>query len=901
MTDLTPLTEGSRLAGRYTVQVCLRADGYEQFYRATTDWGQSVLITVFRPPQAETPTGGRARQVFMRNARLLAQLQRPGVVRVSDLLDEDGTQLVVCEDRLNQTLRQAAGDPSQELPPGKWLDLTRALFSALVAAHAQALLHARISPDHVWLDTAGDVWLADFGLANRALQEIDLTPPPDPRYAAPELLSGGVFSPQTDVYALAATLLEVLSGRTPPTASARLRGVPLPTLTRPGSAALNHALAVSLALEPSERAIGAGEVLEILERALNEQGAQPQATPEPAAAPLAEVTVPIGLPASPLPVPPTPVPSPPGPPPRRRSRWPLALGLVALLGVGGAALLAVPGLLRPADRAPSTEQTENDAYRDAPLKALQLPASEPAPTAPTPATPAQTPLPPPPPPPPTVRVLSTVVVNTANLNLRDAANNTSPVVLTLPRGTRLEVLEIQGEWSRVRTVGGEAKEGWVKTELTLELRSPQETAELVAQIAAGGSVTVPAGAFLLGAPLVIETDIELTGAGLKTTLLMSDAAQDTLIVRGAALSLSDLGVAHLGRVPARSVLQEGGSLSLSRVLLTGAVRDDATSEYGSGLWVKDAGEAQISDSSVTGNVFGIYVSDRSQVAVSSTVLNANRDGAFLFKDQSGGTVTTSTIEGNGSHGVHITGQATPELSANRIRDNRGRGVTVYGQATPTIHDNTIESNTLQGIGVQDTATPDIENNVIQGNRQSGVTYFDNAGGSASGNTVQANQTAGFRITEYAAPTLNGNTVVRNRENGLGYSEYAAGSASRNTITANSNPGIAVWGDAEPTLNNNMVSLNKQSGVVLAERSAPQLSDNRIDGNTLYGLIVTGNATPEVTGNTITGNGKGGIFYKQQAGGTGSGNSCFDNGGEALALELAADAPGPDLDATGCGP
>lgn len=889
MTDPAALPEGSRLAGRYTVRGCLRADAYEQFYRADTDWGQGVLITVFRPPQPGTPTGGRARQVCMRNARLLAQIQRPGVVRVSDLLDEDGAQLVVCEDRLHQTLRQAAGDPSQELSPAGQLALTRALFSALAAAHAQALLHARISPDHVWLDVAGEVWLADFGLANRALQEIDLTPPPDPRYAAPELLSGGSFSPQTDVYALAATLLEVLSGRTPPTASARLRGVPLPILTQLGSAALNHTLAVALALEPSERAIGAGEVLEILERAVGEQVelAEVRAAQEasPAAAPAPEVpTAPIALPARPMPAP---------IPPRRRSRWPLALGTVILLGVGGAALLVVPGLLQPASPAPSAAQSENDAYRDAPLKALQTPVPEQTPTVPAPAQAAL--------PPPTQRVLATVVVNTANLNLRDAAGNTGSVVLTLPRGTRLEVLEVQGEWSRVRTVGGEVREGWVSTELTLELRSPQDTAALLAQIAVGGSVTVPAGAFMLSAPLMIDTDTDLTGAGMKATLLMSDAPQDTVIMRGSAVGLSDLGIAHLGHVPARSVLQEGGSLNLSHVLLTGAVRDDATSEFGSGLWVKDAGEARISDSSVTGNVFGVYVSDRSQVSVTSTVLNANRDGAFLFKDQSSGTVTGSTIEGNGSHGVHITGQATPELASNRIRNNRGRGITVYGQATPTIHDNTIEGNTLQGIGVQDTATPNIETNVIQGNKQSGVTYFDNAGGSASSNTVQANQTAGFRITEYAAPTLDGNTVTRNRENGLGYSEYAAGSASSNTITANGNPGIAVWGDAQPTLNVNTISQNKQSGVVLAERSAAQLSDNRINGNALYGLIVTDSAAPEVTGNTISGNGNGGIFYKRQAGGTGYSNTCFDNGGEALALDLEAGTPGPNLDATGCGP
>lgn len=875
------LTAGDRVAERYTVQSLLRDSPHERLYRAVTDWGESVLLTTFDPPHADSPTGARVRQAFMRHARLMAQVQHPAAPRVMDLHDAPERQVVVVGDRLHRTLRSLTRN--QPLRPDTARDLAVTLFQALAAAHTQALLHARLSPDSVWFDAQGQVLLGDFALAARALQELQQGAGPDPRYAAPELLAGAPFSPQSDVYALAATLHEAVSGVACPSASARGQGVPLPPLPVDTPAGLRAALGEALQLEASRRCVSASEVLEILGRAAPVPAEPVPAEPRPAApesppAPAPERTVPAARTA--------PHSAGAGRRPVHR-RAPMIAGLVvgALL-LGAALRLALPSTAQTAVTAAGGTATVSQAtaMSAAETDALAGAAQAASTGAQTSAVNGEV----------AASVQQNVnVVNTTVLNVRASADSDGQVITKLSRGDAVVVLEDQGEWLRILEVQS-GQSGWVKASLTLPLRSDDETRALVAALEGGGEVVLPDGAYRLAGPITISAPLTLRGAGMKATVLFSAAPEDTLILTDTQVRITDLSVAHVGTLPARTIRQDGGQLSLERVMIAGAVRDDDLSEYGSGLWVQEQAEATVSASVFAANTFGIYVSDSSTADVTTSTFSGNRDGGLLFRDASTGVVTRNTIESTGAHGIHVTGEATPDVTFNRIRANRGRGVTVYGQASPTLQGNTIEDNTLQGVGVQDSATPTLQGNTIQGNRQSGVTYFDNAAGEASGNTVQGNRTAGFRVMNYARPTLEGNTIDRNRENGLAYSEYAAGQARNNTITGSGNPGIAAWGDAQPELTGNTVTAGKQSGVVLAERSAGVLRGNQISANALYGLIVTGNATPEVSENTLTENGSGGIFYKQNAGGSGYGNSCYGNRGPDLSADLAADSTGPDF-------
>jgi serine/threonine protein kinase/WD40 repeat protein/tetratricopeptide (TPR) repeat protein len=86
---------------------------------------------------------------------------------------------------------------------------------ALAYAHGQGVLHRDIKPSNLLLDTQGTLWITDFGLA-KADDSDDLTRTGDLvgtlRYMAPERLRGR-SDPRSDIYALGATLYELLALR----------------------------------------------------------------------------------------------------------------------------------------------------------------------------------------------------------------------------------------------------------------------------------------------------------------------------------------------------------------------------------------------------------------------------------------------------------------------------------------------------------------------------------------------------------------------------------------------------------------------------------------------------------------------------------------------------------------
>ncbi|TFI45759.1 serine/threonine protein kinase [Rhodococcus sp. 1R11] len=138
-------------------------------------------------------------------------------------------------------------------------------------AHSNGVLHRDVKPSNILISTERvdgyeQVLLSDWGIARLVDDSAPLvvggTVLASIHYAAPELLRGGVLSAQTDVYALGATLVELLTGRTPyplatPLAitSAHLSADP-PAVTRRRRSlprGLDAVVARALAKEPADR------------------------------------------------------------------------------------------------------------------------------------------------------------------------------------------------------------------------------------------------------------------------------------------------------------------------------------------------------------------------------------------------------------------------------------------------------------------------------------------------------------------------------------------------------------------------------------------------------------------------------------------------------------------------
>src|SRR5205085_3289535 len=156
-------------------------------------------------------------QRFEAEARLLASLEHPRVVRIIDhFADRSGQYLVMDLVRgidLGDLLKQR-GAPG--LPVDQSVEYVRQACEALQYVHDQQIVHRDVKPQNMILSEKGIV-LVDFGIA-RLLDEAESQGTigiGTPRFMAPEVFAGGRVSPRTDVFGVAATLWTLITGRAP--------------------------------------------------------------------------------------------------------------------------------------------------------------------------------------------------------------------------------------------------------------------------------------------------------------------------------------------------------------------------------------------------------------------------------------------------------------------------------------------------------------------------------------------------------------------------------------------------------------------------------------------------------------------------------------------------------------
>jgi type II secretory pathway predicted ATPase ExeA len=263
------------LAGRFLVEREIGRGGVGIVYRAYDRVAnQAVALKVIALPDVDA--GEEAR--FQREGRVLAGLNHPGIVRVVAFgkLDE-GQPFVAMEWLEGEDLAQR--HRRSPLPIAASLRVAADVASALGAAHACGIVHRDVKPSNIFLLGSGPgtdgflgVKLVDFGVA--ATQDARLTRTGaivgTPAYMAPEQARGdGEIDARADLYALGATLFEMLAQRPPhvgPTAIAilaRLVTTPAPRLADilpDVPAKLDETVARLLATHPTDRPSSADDV-----------------------------------------------------------------------------------------------------------------------------------------------------------------------------------------------------------------------------------------------------------------------------------------------------------------------------------------------------------------------------------------------------------------------------------------------------------------------------------------------------------------------------------------------------------------------------------------------------------------------------------------------------------------
>jgi hypothetical protein len=152
---------------------------------------------------------------FEIEARLLARLQHPRVVRVLDHFREGTAYYLVMDLVEGEDLRAHLGRHGRPgLPVDDAVRMAREACEAVAYVNAQHVVHRDVKPHNLILGADGVV-LVDFGVAREVQETVAGTVIGTPAFMAPEMIAGGVVSPRADVYGLAATLWMLLTSRPP--------------------------------------------------------------------------------------------------------------------------------------------------------------------------------------------------------------------------------------------------------------------------------------------------------------------------------------------------------------------------------------------------------------------------------------------------------------------------------------------------------------------------------------------------------------------------------------------------------------------------------------------------------------------------------------------------------------
>jgi serine/threonine protein kinase len=165
---------------------------------------------------------------FSKEAAMLASLDHPGIVKVHRSFEAFGTAYFVMPFvkglALDELSKQRDGRPFSE-------DELRGLLERMLAAlgylHDRGIYHRDIKPGNLLITTEGAPVLIDFGSARQRLSERSMTVIESPGYTPFEQLqSRGNVGPWSDLYALGATLVKIITGEALPKAADRMLGDP---------------------------------------------------------------------------------------------------------------------------------------------------------------------------------------------------------------------------------------------------------------------------------------------------------------------------------------------------------------------------------------------------------------------------------------------------------------------------------------------------------------------------------------------------------------------------------------------------------------------------------------------------------------------------------------------------
>jgi serine/threonine-protein kinase len=248
--------------------------------------GREVALKTLRQSYVEELTFLKR---FKREARAMASLDHPKIVRVYDISQEDNVPFIVAEcvegedagERLSRVGRMEVADAVR---------IAEHLLEALSYAHGQGIIHRDIKPSNIML-TGGSIKVADFGIARIVEESLDGDHEElesgevigSARYMSPEQLMGEPATPRSDLYSVGILLYHCLTGEPPfsgdnrSVARQQIHRDPLPPrrLNRKIPQGVEDVILTALSKDPSDRQASADAMLRSLRKERPAKGFAP--------------------------------------------------------------------------------------------------------------------------------------------------------------------------------------------------------------------------------------------------------------------------------------------------------------------------------------------------------------------------------------------------------------------------------------------------------------------------------------------------------------------------------------------------------------------------------------------------------------------------------------------------
>jgi serine/threonine-protein kinase len=216
----------------FRIESILGQGGFGITYKAThLQLNHQVVLKTPNAGLQNDPEYPKFVDRFIREGQILAKLSEnapPGIVRVSDLFEENGIHCLVMDLVVGPSLFEVVQQRGR-LPDTEAVEIIRQIGEALTAVHQAGLVHRDAHPGNIMLRPNGQAVLIDFGIATELVPMVPTSKHFAHRDFAPWEQRKGSGKPTVDIYALAASLYYAVTGEKPtPSFERQFENEPLP-------------------------------------------------------------------------------------------------------------------------------------------------------------------------------------------------------------------------------------------------------------------------------------------------------------------------------------------------------------------------------------------------------------------------------------------------------------------------------------------------------------------------------------------------------------------------------------------------------------------------------------------------------------------------------------------------